>query len=212
MDSSELFHIIIAVLIMGIVVSFNSLLKLNFFALGTAILFSFIIIAINIAAKKWAAYSLDADVKHEIWSWSRYGMKPSENLAKPIAAGVIAPLALSVFSIGALKCFSLLTYQTSALTRRAAKRFGFYSFTEMTQWHNSLIGAAGIVASLLLAFIAYFIPGLEGLPKLAAFYAFWNLIPISTLDGTHILFGSKVLYTALAILTIIITLATFIIV
>lgn len=212
MDTRELLHILIAIVVMAIVVSFTSLLKLQFAALGMAILFSAIIIIINIAAKKWAANSLDADVKHEIWTFSRFGFKPDQHTKSPIPTGVIVPLVLGALSLGALKCMTLLTYQTSALTRRAAKRFGHYSFTEMTQWHHALIGAAGIVASLLLSFIAYFIPGLEGLPKLAAFYAFWNMIPLSSLDGTHILFGSRVLYAALAILTIIITLATFIIV
>lgn len=212
MDTREVLHILIAIIVMAVVVSFSSLLKLEFAALGLALLFSAIIIIINIAAKKWAANSLDADVNHELWMWSRYGFKPSEHLKSSAPMGVILPLVLSAFTLGKLKCMSLLTYQTSALTRRAAKRFGHYSFTEMTQWHHALIGAAGIVASLLLSFIAYFIPGLEGLPKLAAFYAFWNMIPISSLDGTHILFGSRVLYTALAILTIMITLATFIIV
>ncbi|MEK6824238.1 MAG: hypothetical protein AABX12_04595 [Nanoarchaeota archaeon] len=212
MNAREISHIIIAMMVMAIVVSFSSLLQLRFAALGLAFLFSFIIIGVNIAAKKWAAYSLDADVQHEIWTWSRYGPKPSKHFAKPVPSGIILPLVLSAFSLGTLKCLSLLTYQTSALTRRAARRFGLYSFTEMTQWHNALIGSAGIVATLLLAFTAYFIPGLGGLPKLAAFYAFWNLIPISSLDGAHILFGSRIIYTALAILTIIITLATFIIV
>jgi hypothetical protein len=212
MDTREVLHILIAIVVMAVVVSFTSLLKLQFAALGMAILFSAIIIIVNIAAKKWAANSLDADVNHEIWMWSRFGFKPDQHTKSPIPTGVIVPLILSIFTLGKLKGMSLLTYQTSALTRRAAKRFGHYSFTEMTQWHHALIGAAGIVASLLLSFIAYFIPGLEGLPKLAAFYAFWNMIPFSNLDGTHILFGSRVLYTTLAILTTIITLATFIIV
>ncbi|HLC54777.1 MAG TPA: hypothetical protein VJK07_04105 [Candidatus Nanoarchaeia archaeon] len=212
MNSREISHIIVAIIVLAIIISFSSLLDLRFAAIGASLIFSFIIIGVNIAAKKWAANSLDADVQHEIWTWSRYGPKPSKHLARPIPSGIILPLVLSAFSLGSLKCMSLLTYQTSALRRRAARRFGLYSFTEMTQWHNALIGSAGIVANLLLAFVAYFIPGLEALPKLSAFYAFWNLIPISSLDGTHILFGSRIVYTALAILTIIITLATFIIV
>jgi hypothetical protein len=212
MDTREVTHILLAIVVMAIVVSFTSLLKLQFTALGVAMLFSAIIIVVNVAAKKWAANSLDADAKHEIWIFSRFGFKLDQHTKKPVPFGVILPLALAAISLGTIKCFTLSTYQTSALTRRAAKRFGHYSFTEMTQWHHALIGAAGIVASLLLSFIAYFIPGLEGLPKLAAFYAFWNMIPISSLDGTHIFFGSRVLYAALAILTIIITLATFIIV
>jgi Zn-dependent protease len=87
---------------------------------------------------------------------------------------------------------------------RAAKRFGFYSYSELTDFHNALIGAGGIIALLILSFISYF-PGFEYLSRIAAFYAFWNMIPISKLDGTQIFFGSRALWTALAIITIIFT-------
>ena len=98
---------------------------------------------------------------------------------------------------------TILTYNTTALKRRAAKRFGYYSFAEMTDWHNALIGAAGIIVMLLLSFVSYWIPTLEPLARLAAFYAFFNMIPFSKLDGSQIYFGSRILWYALAIITLI---------
>ena len=70
----------------------------------------------------------------------------------------------------------------------------------MTEWHNGVIGAAGLVAVLLLSFISYF-PGFELLTKLAAFYAISNMLPISNLDGTQIFFGSRILYITMLIIT-----------
>src|SRR3989344_4324007 len=104
MNSREISHIIVAIIVLAIIISFSSLLDLRFAAIGASLIFSFIIIGVNIAAKKWAANSLDADVQHEIWTWSRYGPKPSKHLARPIPSGIILPLVLSAFSLGSLKC------------------------------------------------------------------------------------------------------------
>ncbi|HLC53208.1 MAG TPA: hypothetical protein VJK03_01575 [Candidatus Nanoarchaeia archaeon] len=208
----ELTHALIAILVLAIVISFQSLIRGSVATLVLSLAFAALIIIVNIGSKKIAAHILDADVEHELWFWSRYGFKPGWYIKPQIPLGVIIPLFFTAFSIGIIKCMTLLTYETAALKRRAARRFGFYSFTEMTDWHNSLIGAAGIIGVLLLAIAGYGIPGLEGLPTLAVYYAFWNLIPFSKLDGTHILFGSKVIYTALALVTLVMLLATFVIV
>src|SRR3989344_4203053 len=213
MENQEILDIIIAVVVFAIVISAKSLLKADFTFFFIAILFAAIIVLVNIYSKKLAASSLDASVFHETWLWSRYGLKPHMKLKNTIPAGVFLPLILSIFSLGIVKCSALLTYETRALKRRASKRFGYYSFTEITDWHNSLIGAAGIIGVLILSIISYLlipaIPILQGIPTLAIYYAFWNMIPFSKLDGTQILFGSKVLYTALALVTLVMTLATF---
>lgn len=210
MNSREILHVLLSILIFAVVISFTSIIIGDWVKLGLALLFAAIIITVNVTAKKVAAASLDADIEHNIWMWSRYGFKPGWKI-EAIPAGVILPLVMTAFSLGVLKCSTFLSYETKALKRRAAKRFGFYSFSEMTDWHNALIGAAGIASVLALAFVFYWIPGFEGLPKMAAYYAFWNMIPFSKLDGTQILFGSKVLYTALALVTLVFALGAFII-
>lgn len=204
-------HILVAILILTLVASFGAIIQGDTAVMLFGLLFAALTILVHVGAKKWAASALDASAHHELWTWSRYGLKPGWKLDRPIPLGVILPLVLTAFSLGVVKCGTILTYETRALKRRAARRFGFYSFTEMTDWHNALIGGTGIAAVLALAFIAYWIPGLEGLPKLATYYAFWNMIPFSKLDGTHILFGSKVLYTALALLTLTFTIAALVI-
>jgi hypothetical protein len=201
MARSEMPHIIIAIIVLALVISFEHISPLNLEKIALGFLFAMVIILSNVLGKKVIANTLDADVKHEILQWSRYGLRPGSHLKNALPAGIIIPIIFTAISLGFLKIMTILSYETTALKRRAARRFGHYSFTEMTEWHNALVGAAGIAAVLLISLISYFIPFLEGLPRLAALYAFINLFPIFKLDGTHIFFGSRVLWTILAIIS-----------
>jgi hypothetical protein len=207
----EIYHIILAIIILTIVIGFESFLTTDLSTLGLPLLFAALIILANVGGKKITGRNLDCNVENETWMWGRYGLKPNWHLKKEIPLGVIVPLFFTAISLGLIKFMTFLTYEASPMKRRAARRFGARSFTEITDWHNALIGAGGIVAVLLLSAISYFIPFLDGLPKYAAFYAFWNLIPFSKLDGTQILFGSKPLWTALAVITIIFVAGSFLI-
>lgn len=212
MKTSEVTSIIAAIIILMVVFGFSSVIKGDMLTLGLIAIFAAIIILVSVFVKKLVAYMLDANVEHELWRVYRYSWKPSGHFDEPMPAGIILPLILTLFSWGALKFCAILTYETRALKYRAAKRFGMYSFTEMTEWHNGIIGASGIIALLLIAIITYFLPmNLGILTKMATFYAFWNMIPISNLDGTQIFFGSRTLYSILAVITLIFTAYAFVI-
>jgi len=207
MKKREFSHILTAVLVMTVVIGFTFTLNNQWGQLAQAFLFAVLIILIPICSKKLMAFVLDSNIEHEIWQWERYGLKKHHHLEKPLSVGVAIPLVFTLFTLGLFKVMTFLTYETRALKVRAARRFGFYSFTEMTDWHNALIGAAGIISLIILSTVSYFLPfsGAEYLAKLSAYYAFWNLVPISKLDGTQIFFGSRVLYATLAIITLIFT-------
>jgi Zn-dependent protease len=135
----------------------------------------------------------------------RFWFNASDKFNKGIYAGVIIPVFIAIVSLGTIKLMTALTYETRALKRRAAKRFGPYSFTEMTDWHNAVVGAAGIIICLLITFVTYWLPGnyWVDVAKLSTFYAFFNMIPFSKLDGSQIYFGSRVLWSVLAVITLI---------
>lgn len=202
MEFKEIFHISIAFIILTIVISFSNLLNGNWIYLGEAAVYSLIILFIAIAAKKFTAFLLDADVEHEIWPMSRWGIKPHHHIEGEAPMGAIVPLILSLFSLGLFKLPAILSYETRALKHRAAKKFGLTSFTEMTDWHNGLVGAGGIIGIVILSVIAYLLD-YEILSKLSAYYALANIIPFSKLDGTQIFFGSRVLYSILAVVVLI---------
>jgi len=207
MKLPEFYHILAAIIVLFVITSFQPLISSDYSSLVLLLAFSAAIILVAVFSKKIMADFLDASVEHKIWSTGRYWFRPHDRLNIEVPIGIIFPIFFSFFSIGYLKVMTLLTYETQALKRRVAKRHGFFSFTEMTGWHDALIGAAGIFSILLLAFIAYLlpIPALETLSKLAAYYAFFNMLPIGALDGYKILNGSRVLYTTLAIITLIFT-------
>ena len=72
----------------------------------------------------------------------------------------------------------------------------------MTEEHIGLIAASGIFANLFLGIIGYLI-GFPLFAKLSIWFAFFNMIPISNLDGNKIFFGNLVLWSFLAIITLI---------
>lgn len=200
MKSRELVQVVVAIVILAAIISFPGIFENHSISVSYALIFSVLIIGVNVLAKKVTAHLLDASVEHELWRVSRYGWRAHQYFKNPIAAGALVPLFFSIITLGLFKIMTFLTYETGALKERAARRFGFYSYTEMTEWHNGLIGAAGILGVLLLSFISYFIGG-DTLWRLAAYYAFWNMIPVSTLDGTKIFFGSRILWTTFALIT-----------
>jgi len=202
MELKEIKNLLAAFIVLSIVAGFSFALKSDWNGFAYACVFSLVILFVAVSSKKIMAFWLNADVVHEIWQFQRYGFKPHWRLKKPIPGGIILPLFLSLFSLGFFKFPIILNYETVASKYRAAKRFGFYSFTEMTEWHNSLIGAASIVSMFVLAILAYFFD-FGYLAGLAAYYAFANMVPISKSDGSQIFFGSRVLYAILAVISII---------
>lgn len=198
-------HILAAFLVLSVVVTFQDFLALDPGKIAFGFLFAATIIIGNIGAKKITAYFLDAGVEHKIWFWSRYGFKPEQYLRKAVPLGIIIPLVMTIFSLGLVKVPMLMTYNSTALKRRAARRHGFYSFTEMTDFHNALIGASGIVMMLLIFIVSVFFQPTAMLAKIAAYYALVNMVPFSKLDGSQIFFGSRVIWSVLALISIIFT-------
>ena len=207
--ASEVSSIITAIIVLTIVSGFYFAYPSehqDFNLVALSFLFSIIIIFIHVFSKKLMAFMLDSDVTHEIWSWSRYGLVPHHYLKTPIPLGIIFPLIISLFTLGLFKFPTILTYEARALKAKAAKRFGFYSFSAVTEWENGLIGAAGIVSLLILSMVLYFLPSnFEYFAKITIFYALFNLVPISKLDGTQIFFGSRVLWISISIIALVFT-------
>ena len=197
--TNEILHILLAIIVLAFAVS---LAKLNIINFLIACLFFAIIFLVNIAAKKAAAYYLQCDVETKIWQFQRYGFKEKQYFKTPIPIGIILPFLISVLSLGNFYWLASSQSEITARKSRVIKKHDFYSYSELTEWHVGLIPAAGIFACLLLGFIAYFLNQGE-LGRLAIFFACFNMIPISDLDGTKIFFGSLILWFVLAALSLI---------
>ena len=198
LNSKEITAILAATLILGFVATLVKSVEILLYG----ILSVFIIIVLNIFAKKIASYYLDSEVEVKLWEMQKYGFKPGLHLKKPFPAGLLFPLIFAGLSLGYVKFMASLVFDVKAKTYRAAKRYGLYTFSEMTEYHIGLIAAAGIFMNLFLVFMGYFL-GYEEFARLNAYYAFFNMIPFSTLDGNKIFFGSLILWSFLAALTLI---------
>jgi len=188
--------IILASIVLALSVAYK-----NTTILYPAMLSFLIIITINVLTKKSVGHFLEIKVKTKFWSWYQYGFQKSLHFKKPIAM-IWLPLILALFTKGLAWWLAILEFDVEAKTERVSRRHGLYRFTEVTEWHMAGIATWGILANLFIGIIAYLL-GFELFTKLSFYFAFWSIIPFSSLDGAKIYFSSRKLWvTLLAILTI----------
>ena len=201
MERKEITAILVTTLVLGFVISLME--SLNLFLHISLIIF--IILIINVLAKKVIGFYLDTETKIELWNIKRVGLSyflkiipfpsphPSRKLKKPFPAGIFLPIITTAFSFGYLNWMASLVFDVEPKIYKAAKRHGLYTFSEIAESHIGLIAAAGIFANLFFAVIGYFI-GFPDFTRLSIYYAFFNLIPLSDLDGNKIYFGSSTFF------------------
>ena len=198
LNKKEITSILVVTLILGVLVSL--LKSINFFVYTLFLVL--LVILINILAKKVYSFYLDSEVEVRLWEVKRYSVLPGNYFKKPVPAGLLFPIILAVLTLGNLVWMASLVFEVKPKVYRAAKRFGLYTFSEMTEHHIALIAASGILLNLFFAIIGYMI-NLPEFAKLNIYYAAYNMIPLSDLDGNKIFFGSFILWSFLAAVTLI---------
>ncbi len=197
-NKKEVAIIIIISIILAFIFSFAKDI-ITFFSFFAGIFF---LIFINSIAKKISSYYLDSEIEIRLWEVKRYGFKPHKHFKRSFPAGIFFPLITAVVSLGYFIWMASLIFEVKPKIYRAAKRFGLYSFSEMTEHHIGLIAASGVLINLFFAIIGYLI-GFSDFARLSIYYAFFNIIPFSDLDGNKIFFGSIVLWSFLVALILI---------
>ncbi len=210
LNRKELTSILLATIVLGF--SLSLLISIETFLYICLIIL--IVILINVFTKKITAYYLDSEIEINPWELERYGMltfvdilptsktHPSKEFKRPFPIGLVLPLITTILSQGFLVWMAVLTTETKAKVYRAAKRYGLYEFSEITEYHEAWISASGIIANLFFAIIGYLI-GIQELATLNIYYAFFNMIPISKLDGNRIFFGNQILWITLSAIVLI---------
>lgn len=201
LKKQEIITFLVIILVLGFTASLMQSIKLFFYSL----LSIFLIILINVFAKKITAYYLESEIEFKLWEIQRYGYRHGWTFKKPVPAGIIFPLVLSVLTLGNLTWLASYVFDVKSKTYRAVKRHGLYSFSEMSEFHIGLIAASGILANLIFAVLGYLIglPSEMNFVNLSILFTFFNMLPISDLDGNKIFFGNLTLWSFLAILTLI---------
>ena len=198
LNKKEITSVIIAILVITVSLGLLNAWK----TFGIVLLSVFLVIAINILAKKAISYYLDSEIEFKLWEIKKYWFKPGQEFKRPFPAGIFLPIIFSALSFGNLIWLASLVFEIKPKVYRAAKRHGLYSFSEVTEFQIGLIAAAGVLANLIFAVIGYF-AGFPMFAKLNIWLAFFNMIPVSNLDGNKVFFGSLVMWSFLASIVLI---------
>ena len=192
-------------------------LALSFSQMKTAGLFwysligIFFVMIINITAKKIIGFYFDAEVETDIWKVQRFGFMPNRYLKNPIYAGLFFPIIFSALSFGKLVWMNPFIFEIKPKIYRAAKHHGLYSFTEATEEHMAFIAAAGVFANIFFAGVGYIL-GFELFTRLSIYYAFFNIIPVSDLDGNKMFFGNKIIWSLMSAIVLIALASIFLVI
>lgn len=194
----EIMQLIVVVLVLGFSLSFTSLQKTFLYAL----LMVLAVVIVNLVAKKISSFYLENEMEIRIWEMETFGFKPHHHANKPIPMGVILPILTSVVSFGTFAWLASLVFDVKPKVYKAAKRHGLYTFSGITEYEIGLIAAAGIAMNLVFAIATYLI-GWDQVARLSIYYAVFNMIPLSDLDGNKIFFGSIIMWSFLASLVLV---------
>ncbi|MBI5872126.1 hypothetical protein HZB88_03500 [archaeon] len=156
-------------------------------------------------AHKWYAGKLGFSTVFDLWNVKRFSWRLSPTFPRTfhfgrkaytihsIPLGIVLSLIITFFSNGALFFIPVSVYR---LVIEKASRIG-KRFYQITEYEEARIAMMGPLANILLALIlkilnfngifddAILINGLYGL---------YNMIPLAALDGSKILYGSRLLY------------------
>jgi len=211
LNRKEITAIIVLTIIMGFAISLLKSFEL-FLYVSLSVL---IIFMINIVTKKIVGFYFDTDIEIKMWEIRRMGFlyflgnipvttqSPHHEFKRPFPAGAFFPIITAALSLGYLTWMAGFVFDAKSKIYSAVKRHGLYTFSEISEFHLGLIAAAGILANLFFAIIGYFInlPEQMNFVKLSIWFVFFNILPLSDLDGNKIFFGNLTLWSFLASIT-----------
>ena len=198
--------LIIPLIIVIITLSLN--LSLSIFEEWKTVLYTLLAVSVvilaNIFTKKFIAYRLDSEIEMRVWEIGKYGFTKDKHSKKPFPLGAFLPIISKIifFPFKSFVWMASLVFDVKPRIYRGAKRFGLYTFSEITEYHLGLIAASGIAINLILSIIGYFL-GFPLFARLNIYYAFFNILPLSEFDGNKIFFGNLIMWAFLASLVLI---------
>ena len=180
----ELNNLLLSILILGLIVGFNDGSKTFVFGhwlfnLFNSILIVFLVLFIHISAQKIVGLRMGYLVEYKIWT-----------------IGLVIALVVGLLSGG--KLWLLISggiFVSHMIGERLGKfRYGFNYFQQ------GIVATMGAVANILFAVvvkvISKFSPSVlaDKFVLVSIVFALLSLLPIPPLDGSHMFFGSRVVY------------------
>ena len=203
-NKKEIFIVSLTIIIFAFLMNFSLNLFENWKTFFWTLITIGLIILGNIFAKKIMAYNLDSEIEMQMWETRKHPLFPHKRKSNPFPMGAFLPIItkLIFFPIRNFFWMASLVFDVRPRIYRGAKRHGLYTFSEITEYHLGLIAASGIVINLIFSLVGYLL-GFPLFSRLNIYYAFFNMLPLSELDGNKIFFGSKTLWSFLASLILI---------
>ncbi|MBU2522740.1 MAG: hypothetical protein KKE23_00420 [Nanoarchaeota archaeon] len=180
----EVLSIFLAAIILGYIESFTKFTWINwliFSGMGLAI------VGVHVLGQKICATVFDSDTETSIWKMERFWFPQSRYFKTPIPTGLLIPLSALFISFGYFKFMTLITFEASPLPHKIKP------FSKITEYQLAIIALSGSIANMVIAFFS-FLFGFNEFAMLNIYFAFFSLIPFSTLDGTKVFFGSRLLW------------------
>ena len=195
-NKKEILNLFLGALILGFIFSarswgystFNLGIGLTYFF--RMFILSLIVLLVYQTSHKLIAKKYHAHSTFRLWHLQRFWFTKNAKFKKPMPAGIILPLFLSLISNGFLKFVAVGSSEvTSIESKRIAKKFKHLTENDLAKIH--LVGPLTI---LLLSLILIQFPGFNEIVKIAYTVAVFSMFPFSGLDGGKIFFGSLPLY------------------
>jgi hypothetical protein len=203
LNKKEIFLISLTIIIFAFLINISSSLIEDWQTFLFAIISFSIVILGNVFAKKITAFNLDSEIEMQLWETGKFPLV-SKRGAKPFPMGAVIPIITKIifFPFNTFFWMASMVFDVKPRIFRGARRHGLYTFSDITEYHIGLIAASGIAINLIFSIIGYFL-GFPLFSRLNMYYAFFNMMPLSELDGNKIFFGSKLLWSFLASLILI---------
>ena len=193
-NRKELVSLLIAALVIGYVYALQNLSLLGFLAMaGLALIMLFI----HHLGQKFTALFYDCSIEFRLWTIRQFWLKKGGHFKFDFPAGVIIPVFLAILTLPfiVVKWLSLTTFDAIPLPARVQRKYA-----ELTEFDLALIAVGGLFFNAVLAVISQAFGWNDFAMMNLCFIAF-NLLPISTLDGSKIFFGSVMLWVFSVVFT-----------
>jgi len=194
-NKEALIYAVLAALLMGYVFSLEKI-TFNYFLISS--LMALVILVVNLGAKKLSASLFDCNISFNLWTIKQFWFTKGAHFKKPFPMWVVFPLILGWATLGTVKWVAVTVFDASpspvALRRR---------YSEISEWELALIAVSGPFANIVLALILQAF-NLHEFAMFSALFAVLSLVPFGQLDGTKVLFGSRMLWIFSILLALII--------
>jgi len=203
-SKKEIFPVLLIIVITSLSIGLSLKILEEWQNLAGIFLAVSIMFLLNIFTKKIIAYFLDSEIEMKIWEIEKFGLKPSSHFKKPFPVGAFLPLIskLIFFPLSPFIWLASMVFDIKPRIYKGAKRHGLYTFSNITEYHLGVIAASGVIVNIIAAVVGYFL-GFPLFSRLNVYFAFFNMIPLSDLDGNKIFFGNRILWSFLASIVLI---------